>query len=51
MAHIELTARLPFYDIYYVNGDSKQHLGSISENLVPTAEWFYRAEGLRVWIN
>jgi len=50
MAHVELVARLPYYDVYYVNNGLRLHMGSISENLIPTAEWFYRAEGLEVRI-
>lgn len=50
MTHIELVARLPYYDIIYVNAGTRQNLGSVGEDLVPTAEWFYRAEGLEVRI-
>lgn len=53
MAHIIMVPRDPydeFYEIFYIDKGTKQQLAAIHKNFIPTAEWFYRAEGLDVRI-
>jgi hypothetical protein len=53
MAHIIIVPRDPydeFYEIFYINEGTKTRLSAIHKNFIPTAEWFYRADGLDVRI-